>query len=318
MWGAVIGAAASVIGSSMQSDAAGDAASAQSQSSAAAIAEQQRQYDQNRTDLAPYRTAGASAVTRLAALLGLDPAAGGFNPGSYVPPGAQDLTGWAQARGYNLPENRDWDSREQNNLYDAGYRQYLEDYQKAHPTDTSPASGFGDLNKKFTMSDFENDPVIQKSFEFGISEGEKAVQRMFGARGMSRSGAAVKAALRYANDYTGTQAGASRDRFVQDQTNLYNRLAGVSGTGQTAAQNTASLGTNIAGNIADITVGEGNARGAASIARGNAMAGGFAGVGNAANNYFTLDRILNRNNNRAPSNYYSDFAPSNSDTFYGP
>ena len=58
--GAVVGSA--VIGGVMQSNAAGDAADQQSQSSAEAIAEQRRQYDLTRSDYAPYQAAGVKAL----------------------------------------------------------------------------------------------------------------------------------------------------------------------------------------------------------------------------------------------------------------
>ena len=144
------------------------------------------------------------------------------------------------------------------------------------------------------MDDFQNDPVTKASFDFGMSEGEKAVQRMFGARGMSRSGAAVKAATRFATDYTGTKAGESYNRFTADQGNVFNKLAAVSGIGQAATNSTAQAGANTTNAISDITVGTGNARGAASIAQGNAYGNAASRVGNQISSQYTLDRILNR------------------------
>lgn len=61
--GAVV--VAGVGGAVIGSKAAGKAADAQTSASNASIAEQQREYDQSRTDLAPWRTAGANALTRL-------------------------------------------------------------------------------------------------------------------------------------------------------------------------------------------------------------------------------------------------------------
>ena len=57
-----ITAAASIAGSSMQADAAGDAAAIQGESSAASIAEQRRQFDQIQQLLAPYVQQGQSAL----------------------------------------------------------------------------------------------------------------------------------------------------------------------------------------------------------------------------------------------------------------
>jgi hypothetical protein len=69
-----LAAAAAVAGSLMSSssaeDAANTAANASTQASNASIAEQRRQYDLNRADMAPYTAAGTGAVNRLAAGFG--------------------------------------------------------------------------------------------------------------------------------------------------------------------------------------------------------------------------------------------------------
>jgi hypothetical protein len=71
-----VGAAASIGGSvlaaSSQKKAAKKAAAAQQLSDAQAIAEQQRQYDQTRTDLSPFMQAGQSALGAQGDLLGLN------------------------------------------------------------------------------------------------------------------------------------------------------------------------------------------------------------------------------------------------------
>lgn len=73
MAGAAIGAAGSVIGGVMGADAADDAADAQREATQAGIAEQRRQYDQSREDLAPWRNTGTAALNQLSYLLGLSP-----------------------------------------------------------------------------------------------------------------------------------------------------------------------------------------------------------------------------------------------------
>lgn len=294
MWGAIIGGAVSMLGSDKQSDAAGDAVNAQTQSAADATGELRRQFDQNRSDLAPWRAAGSAATTELAKRLGLTTQ---WQPGMPTPAGAMDINAWSRAQGYDMPVGRGWDATELANIQPE-YQKYI---ASLAPAGGTPDPNTGSLLRRYTMADFDADPVTKKSFEFGMSEGQKAVQRMFGSRGLGRSGAAVKASSRFATDYTGQQAGASRERYVQDQTNEYNRLAGVAGSGQTAATNTAQMGTSMANGIADITIGTGNARGAAAIAGGNAAAGGLNSVGNAISGQFTMDRILNQGiNGRLP------------------
>lgn len=281
MWGTVLSVGASLLGSAMQGDATDKAVDAQTKGAAEAIGEQRRQFDLNRTDLAPWRSAGGAAVSKLAGKLGLE-SKGVFDQAGYDDAmrlwNAQDAAGnyWARIGAAPTKES----------FYSGGV--------------SSSDPDFGSLNRKFTMDDFQNDPVTKASFDFGLSEGEKAVQRMFGARGLGRSGAAVKAASRFATDYTGTKAGESYNRYYGDQDRTFNRLAGVSGTGQTAATNTASMGTNMANNISDITVGTGNARGAAAIAGGNSIASGLASAGNNIRSQFTLDRILGSRDSSVP------------------
>lgn len=70
---AVLGAGASIISGNK-------AAKAQTNAANAGIAEQQRQYDQSRADLAPWRTTGGGALDKLSQLYGL----GGQAPDSSV------------------------------------------------------------------------------------------------------------------------------------------------------------------------------------------------------------------------------------------
>jgi len=68
--GPLIGAGAGILGAVIGSRGASRAADTAAQSSAAGIAEQRRQYDLSRSDLAPYRAAGTSALNTLSANFG--------------------------------------------------------------------------------------------------------------------------------------------------------------------------------------------------------------------------------------------------------
>lgn len=67
--GAAIGGALSIGSALIGSSSSKKAAKAQQASDAAAIAEQRRQYDLSRADLAPWRAAGGAAITQGAAML---------------------------------------------------------------------------------------------------------------------------------------------------------------------------------------------------------------------------------------------------------
>lgn len=290
MWPVVAAVGASLAAGAMGADAAEDAASAQAASADRGIGEQRRQFDLTRRDQAPFQATGVAANTRLGDLLGLkrDP----LSLNAATPKGAISVTDWARSKGFNTPDGREWNDSELQNLHAAGYKNYLQEFIAANPQE-DPAD-FGALNRKFSMEDMNADPVMKASFDFGLSEGEKAVKRMFGAKGLSRSGGAVKALTRFASDYTNQKGGEAYNRFYADQDRTFNRLSGVSGTGQTAATTVANAGANMANNISGMEIGAGNARGAASIARGNAMGGALTGAANQVLGQSTLDQILNR------------------------
>lgn len=165
---------------------------------------------------------------------------------------------------------------------------------------SKPTEGFGDLNKKFTVADFYNDPVTKLGLEFGLKQGTTAIDRMAGARGMRHSGQTLKALTQFGNDYAGTKAGESYNRFYGDQDRIFNRLAGTSGSGQTATVNTNNAGMNMANNISGLLSAQGNARGAAAIAGGNAWNQGAGTIGNWWSQRNMIEQAEKRNS-RQPS-----------------
>jgi hypothetical protein len=143
------------------------------------------------------------------------------------------------------------------------------------------SAGYGDFTRKFTMADRDADPVYQSGLQFGLGEGTKAINNRAAAGGSFLSGATLKALTRFGNDYGTTKANDSYNRFTNDQTTQYNRLAGVAGSGQTAAT---QVGNN--------TMGAGNAQAAGIVGGANAINGALGGAYNTwqnnqiANRYF--------------------------------
>lgn len=176
--------------------------------------------------------------------------------------------------------------------------------QAAH----DPSQPYGDspLLRRFTANDLALDPVYQSGLQFGLDEGNKAINARAVAGGGWDSGATLKALTRFANDYASTKAHESYGRFVNDQTNVYNRLAGLSGTGQVSAGNVgtlgmgmqgalASAGQNAARDVAGAMMDAGNARSAGIVGGANAWGNAFGGANQAINNYNSnqmLQRIL--------------------------
>jgi hypothetical protein len=117
--------------------------------------------------------------------------------------------------------------------------------------------GTGGIDPNVVMSD--------PGYQFGLSQGMRAVNNQLNARGMGASGAAVKAADQYATDYATTKYDAALNRQL-------NPLQSMAGLGQSGANSllgaSMATGQGIGGNI----LGAGNAAAASQMAQGNIWA----------------------------------------------
>lgn len=299
--GAILG------GALLSNMAAGDAADAQSQASAAAIAEQRRQFDILQKNQAPWLNVGSNAVYRLGELLGL-----GLAPGT---PGSMNA---ADVRARLLPhftsgsdtvENGQafQDDRYGNNTM---YR-YSDGTVSENPTRdvsnsvvneealqkaiqarmareraTPKPDDYGSLLQDFGRQDFQKDP----GYRFRLDQGSQAIDRAAKARGMYMSPSTVKELLRYNQGFASNEYTNAYNRDMANRTSKFNMLSGVSGGGQTAANQVGNAGMNMAGTVGNLITGAANARGAAGIAGANAW-------GNAANtigNWYQQNQMLNR------------------------
>lgn len=315
--GAILG------GAFLGAKGASKAADAQGQASSAATAEQARQYDLSRADLAPYRTAGNEAIGTIQSMLGLGSPSGSQSQSEPTTP-VDKITSFyrkylardpeqgglsfymqqaAQGKSLDAIENEIATSPEAGT---ARGRVYTPPASAQAPQ--APAANFGELNKKFTVADFQNDPVTQLGLKYGLDLGRQAIDRGAGATGLRNSGATLKALTRFGQDYGGSKAAESSARFYGDQDRVFNRLSSVAGTGQTATNAGVLAGQNYATNVGNILTAQGNARGAAAIGQANAYGGALNTIGNYYGQQATLDKILNRGgvagSSRASSGLY--------------
>lgn len=186
---AVVAGVATVGGAAMQSRAAGRAAGAQAAGNRAAIAEQQRQYDQTRQDMEPWRLAGADALQRQTAFL-----------------------------------NGDW-------------------------------------------SGFQNSP----DYKWAVDQGFKGLDR----------GAAANGSL-YSGGTDADRIALGQGLATQYANNYWNRLAGLSNTGQNTAAQIGQFGQSAANNISGLMQNTGAARASAYQQQGAAWSNalnGLSGIG---------------------------------------
>ena len=315
-WGVTAVAGATLIGGYLQSEAVSDASQAQGQASEAAIAEQRRQFDisqeQYNAMTEEERRRFDISQDQYNAMTEEERRRFGIARSDYERQVATEEQRYQQGRADYAP----W--RESGQAATSRLSQLL------GIGGDSSAAGYGDLNKKFSIADFMEDPVIKLGYQSGLEQGTQAIDRMAGARGSRNSGATLKALTRFGTDYSGQKAGESSKRFYGDQNRTFGRLASVAGYGQAPSGQGAQPGRpgsqgaqpgspgsggqisppgypDIAGSL----MSQGNARGASAIAQGNIWGGALQNIGN----WYGQNQMLNRMypQQSSPSYYYDDF-----------
>ena len=118
-----------------------------------------------------------------------------------------------------------------------------------------------EINAPVTSVDVMSDP----GYQFGLSQGQLGLDRKAAAAGGRVSGAALKSAAEYANNYATTGYNAAYQRR-QDR---LNRLASLANIGQTATGGSAAAGAAKSNAISNLLSSQGDASAAASMAQGN-------------------------------------------------
>lgn len=143
--------------------------------------------------------------------------------------------------------------------------------------------GYGTLGKVPTAADVMATP----GYQFGLDQGTNALNHKLAARGMNYSGAALKAASRYGNDYATTKYNEAFTRQQGADQQAFNQLSQTAQIGQASANNTASNGQAFGAAAGNNLQGAANAQGAATIASGNAYTNALNQGVSAYKNYNT-------------------------------
>lgn len=202
-----------------------------------------------------------------------------------------------QAKAANAAADRsaqqaELDRQQQTQMYQqqrADQAQYREAGYSALSQLSGASAPGGEFNRNFSMADYEQDP----GYQFRISQGEQAINRSAGAAGSRYSGATLKALQRFNSDLASQEFGNAYNRYQNNVSSRYNRLASLAGIGQTATNQTQQAGANAANAISGIgqnAVGNINnslQNAAAARASGYVGASNIFGsaVGQLANNY---------------------------------
>ncbi len=175
----------------------------------------------------------------------------------------------------------------------------------------SLAQGWNQTVQSPTDVTEQNDP----GYQFRLQQGQKALEASAAARGGLLTGGTSKAINDYAqNSASGEYSNVynrslqnymtNYNTFSNDQSNLFNRLSALSGTGQTSAGQLSAAGITTAGNQGNILLGSAgqigqqiNNAGAANasgyVGSSNALAGGIGGAANSLGGALSLYQLLN-------------------------
>jgi hypothetical protein len=136
------------------------------------------------------------------------------------------------------------------------------------------------------MTDFQQDP----GYAFRMSEGLKALDRTAASRGGMLSGAALKAAGRYGEDYASNEYQNAYNRYQTNRANILNPLQSLSGQGQTTANTLGTAGQTYAANAGNAYMNAGDARASGYVGSANAWNNALG----SATNAYTQNALMNR------------------------
>lgn len=138
----------------------------------------------------------------------------------------------------------------------------------------------GALSGPINPGDVMNEP----GYQFGMDQGQQALSRQMASRGMYNSGAAMKSAARYGNDYATTKYDNAFNREVANRNAQLNPLQSLAGLGQSGANSIAAAGGNYANQVGNNLTSLGNAQAASQLAGANTWGNALNSLGGWYNN----------------------------------
>lgn len=145
---------------------------------------------------------------------------------------------------------------------------------------------------QFTAQDFQNNK--DPGYDFDLQQGQQALERSAAARGGLQTGGTLKDLTSYAQGMASNEYQNAYNRYMNNQSTQFNRLASVAGIGQTATGALGQAGANMANGIGNIAMSNANAQGAASMAQGNIWGSTLGSLGSSGANMGMQYSMMNR------------------------
>lgn len=317
-WVAAAGIAGSLISGSMQAGAAEDAANAQANSAANAQQISQQQYQDTVNRNAPFTNSGYGALSALDYGLGISPQtaggqpvaqgqpANGIDPSSGMRLGAggsisQGIAGGFGNNGMSLGQLPAGVGASGTQGVGGSGIPIAPGSPAGAPGQTG-GLGYGSLTKAFDTNDWQQ---LSPAYNFQKQQGLQGVQNANAAGAGALSGAAQKDLVDYNQSAANTSFNNAFNQYQTQQGNIFSRLSGIAGLGQSSANNTGQQGTTLAGQAAQSATNIGTAQAGGIVGSANAISGGI----NSAIPWLTAGGGSGGNNNPAawdtenPSNF---------------
>jgi len=284
---AAIGATAAGNAASTQASAAEQAAQLGYQASQNALGFQEGEFGQQQANLAPWLQSGEGGLANLDYLLGVTPpttqGASAGSPGAFTGAGATGMPAPGSTSAYGTPGAAPGASGPSGTTNLSSL--------------VNPSLGAeGSLLSAYPGGPFKA-PTAQQALEAPgeqaqLQLGEQALQQSAAARGSLLTGGTAQGLNAYAQNLASTNYqntynnayntyASGYNQFQNQQADTYNRLAALSGTGQTAAQNLGTLGQGAASGVASNVLGTAQGIGQQLNNTGAANASGIVGTANA-------------------------------------
>lgn len=285
-----------------QAGAAADAGKAQQEAASAATGLQRNMFNTIQQNNRPYMNAGSASIGELMNRLGLLDSAPQYKrlpDGRTVEQAAKDAWDADQPR-LTAAGNADRGTYE--SIDPTGYKQIMDRYQNTVMQDNglNQAGSGADANSGSLLHAFDANDLktnLAPNYDFMLKQGQGATQNMANLSGGVISGNALKGINDYTQNYASNAYQQAYNNFNNNQTNIFNRLSGIAGLGQNAANNTGNSGVQLASGMANSTMAGGQAQASGIVGASNAMAGGL----NNASSYYNLGKIMNGSGSGAGS-----------------
>lgn len=149
----------------------------------------------------------------------------------------------------------------------AGYQAPDANGNQVNYAPNTSLGAYGSLAQPFTTDQFHQDP----GYQFMLQQGQQALEHSQAAKGTILSGAGLKGLDAYTQGLASQEYQQAFNNYNTNQTNLYNRLAGITGTGQTANAATQQAGQNYANQAGNYSTQAGSANAAGQLAMGTGL-----------------------------------------------